>query len=160
MKVQDIMTAGPCCCSPDDSVQDAARLMRDNDCGSLPVVDQAGCTVGIVTDRDLAVRALADGQGVNARVADVMTSGPSCCGVDDDVRDVERLMADRQVRRVPIVDADGCCVGIVAQADLARAAQSGDRVSEHEVAIVVERISEPSRRAFDRGGASGAELRL
>ena len=69
-------------------------------------------------------------------------------------------MTDNQVRRVPIVDADGCCVGIVAQADLTRAGRDGERVSEHEVAIVVERISEPRRQSFDRGATEGREQRF
>ena len=153
MKAKDIMTAAPCCCSPNDSLQDVARAMRDNDCGAVPIVDNGG-VVGIVTDRDLAVRALAEGKGSDARVGDFITTGPCCCSAEDDVRHIEKLMADKQVRRVPIVDADGCCVGIVAQADLARAAFDGERVSEHEVAILVERISEPRRQSFD-GGATG-----
>lgn len=153
MKAKDIMTAAPCCCSPNDSLQDVARAMRDNDCGAVPIVDNGG-VVGIVTDRDLAVRALAEGKGSDARVGDFITTNPCCGSAEDDVRHIEKLMADNQVRRVPIVDADGCCVGIVAQADLARAAFDGERVSEHEVAILVERISEPRRQSFD-GGATG-----
>src|SRR5207244_3836591 len=107
--------------------------------------------VGIVTDRDLAVRALAEGKSTSTKVSDVITRDPCCCSPDDDVRDVERIMKDNRVRRVPIVDAEGCCVGIVSQADLARAALDGGRVSEHEVAILVERISEPSRPFLERG---------
>jgi len=156
MKANEIMTTGPCCCSPSDSIGDVARLMRDNDCGSVPIVE-GGCVVGIVTDRDLAVRGLASGKSASTRVRDLMTSSPCCAAADDDVRDVEKIMADRQVRRVPIVDADGCCVGIVSQADLARAALDGARVSEHEVAIVVEAITQPQDRAFDRGAGSDLE---
>jgi CBS domain-containing protein len=129
MKVSDIMTPSPCCCAPEDSLQAVARLMRENDCGAVPVMER-GRVVGIITDRDLAVRAVAEGRGPEVRVGDILTSDPTCCNPDDDVRDVERVMADRQVRRVPIVDADGDCVGIVSQADLARA----ERVGEHEVA--------------------------
>ena len=157
MKAKDIMTAAPCCCSPNDSLQDVARAMRDNDCGAVPIVDNGG-VVGIVTDRDLAVRALAEGKGSDARVGDFTTTTPCCGSAEDDVRHIVKLMADNQVRRVPIVDADGCCVGIVAQADLARAAFDGERVSEHEVAILVERISEPRRQSFDRGATGEREL--
>ena len=156
MKASEIMTSRPCCCSPNDSLQDVARTMRDNDCGAIPVVEN-GCVVGIVTDRDLAVRALADGKSADTKVGDVITRDVCCCSADDDVREVEKIMADNQVRRVPIVDADGCCVGIVAQADLARAARDGARVSEHEVAIVVEHISAPHRQSFDRGGRDTVE---
>ena len=159
MKASDIMTSSPCCCSPNDSLQDVARTMRDNDCGAIPVVEK-GCVVGIVTDRDLAVRALAAGKSADAKVGDIITRDVCCCSTDDDVREVEKIMADNQVRRVPIVDADGCCVGIVSQADLARAALDGTRVSEHEVAIVVEHISAPHGGSFDRKAQDTLEQTL
>lgn len=141
MKAKDIMTASPYCCSSSDSLQDVARGMREHDCGAVPVVD-GGKVIGIVTDRDITVRAVADGRAAGSAVGDIITRNPSCCGPDDDVSAVGKVMADHQVRRVPIVSADGKVVGIVAQADLARA--SGERVSEHDVATVVERISEPA----------------
>jgi CBS domain-containing protein len=153
MKAQSIMTSSPCCCSSADSIADVARMMRDNDCGAVPVVDH-GRIVGIVTDRDLAVRALADGMDGSTKVADVMTASPCCCAADDDLRKVEKIMVDNQIRRVPVVDANGACVGIIAQADIARAAAEGQRVGEREIAIVVEAISEPSRSARDRNGSS------
>ena len=118
-------------------------LWVQNHCGSLRVVSDAATVLGIFTDRDLAVRAFAEGKSAETKVREVMTANPACCGADDDVEAVQRTMADRQVRRVPIVDADGCCVGIIAQADLARATDHDD-VTEHEVAVVVERISEPA----------------
>lgn len=153
MKAKEIMTANPCCCTSDDSVQDVARLMLDNDCGSVPVVDaDSGLVVGTVTDRDLALRVLAAGEGPDTRIADVMTANPCCCSVDDSLRDVELTMATNQVRRVPIVDSEGRLAGIIAQADLARAAHDNRRVTEHEVAIVVEQISEPSPGSARRGG--------
>ena len=148
MKARDIMTASPCCCSPSDSVQEVARTMRDHDCGAVPVIDN-GRLVGIVTDRDLTIRALADGLDPEARVADVISREPSSCDADAEVSEIERIMSDQQVRRVPVVDADKHCIGIVAQADLARALFDGRNVSEHEVALVVERVSLPRRRPFD-----------
>ena len=159
MKASEIMTSGPCFCSPNDSLQVVAQAMRDNDCGAVPVLEN-GRVIGIVTDRDLAVRALAEGMRPDARVGDVITSDPCCCDVDDDLRDVEQIMSENQVRRVPVLDAAGSCVGIISQADLARAASDGQRVSEREVAIVVENISAPRRRSFERGSQSSAELRL
>ena len=143
MKARDLMTATPSTCSPDDSIQSVARTMRDNDCGSLPVVED-GRVVGIITDRDLAIRALADGMNGGLRVRNVMTVSPECCSEDDDLKSVERVMSERQVRRVPIVNADGGVVGIIAQADLARAAASGSRVSDQEVTETVASISAPS----------------
>ena len=151
MKAKDLMTRAPCTCSPDHSVQDVAKMMRDHDCGSVPVVE-AGRVIGIITDRDLAVRGLAEGKAASTVVRDLMTESPQCCSEDDDVQNVERVMSDRQVRRVPIVNADGGCVGIISQADLARAAHEG--LSDHEVAATIEHISQPEH---DPG--SGQELR-
>lgn len=160
MRAAEIMTTEPVCCSPDDSVQDVARAMRAADCGSIPVVDpDSNCVVGIVTDRDLALRALAEGKGADTKIRDVMSPGTCCCGPAADLREVEQIMADNQVRRVPVVDAAGRCVGVIAQADLARAAEAR-RVSEHEVAVVIERISEPARVPIERGRDSGLEQRL
>jgi CBS domain-containing protein len=150
MKAKDIMTASPCTCSPNDSVQDVARTMRDHDCGAVPITDD-GRLVGIVTDRDLTIRALASGLDGESSIADVITREPSSCSVDADVSEVERVMSDQQVRRVPIVDADKRVVGIVSQADLARALVDGRNISEHEVALVMERLSMPRHRPFDHG---------
>ena len=153
MQAQDIMTAKPACCTPDDSVTEAARLMTENDCGCVPVVEdqESRKLVGVVTDRDLACRCLGEGKGPETKVRDVMSAAPSCCGPDDDVEAVERIMSDRQVRRVPVIDGGGCCVGIVAQADLAR--EAGGDVSEREVARVIERVSEPTTAPRREGGA-------
>jgi CBS domain-containing protein len=146
MKVQEIMSRDPACCTATDTVQHAAKLMAEHDCGCIPVVDdlQSKKIVGTITDRDIACRCVAEGKDVRSAVSEVMSANPSCCGPNDDVRDVERVMSERQVRRVPIVDQSGCCVGMVSQADLARAEDRG--VSDREVGRVVERVSEPGRR--------------
>jgi CBS domain-containing protein len=160
MKVSEIMTPNPTCCTPSESVQKVAQCMRDKDCGAIPVV-QGGKVVGIITDRDLALRVLADGMSADTKVGDIITRNPQCCNAEDDVQLVQRVMADNQVRRVPVVDASGRCVGIVAQADLALAAEA-EKVSDHEVAIVVERISKPGRESSrtSRSSASAPEWRL
>ena len=144
MKAQDLMTPCPASCTPDDTARRAALLMSENDCGCLPVVESRNSdrVVGVVTDRDIALRAVARGKGPDTPVRELMTADPECCPADADVEAVEHVMADRQVRRVVIVDGAGCCVGIVSQADLAREADRGRDVSEREVARVVERISE------------------
>ncbi|MCR4340424.1 MAG: CBS domain-containing protein [Gemmatimonadaceae bacterium] len=149
MKAQEIMTGNPACCTPDDTAQRAAELMEQNDCGCLPVVDSAESrrVLGVVTDRDIATRAVAAGKGPDAKVREVMSAQPSCCGIGDDVEEVAHIMSERQVRRVPVVDADGCCVGMVSQADLARETERSGDVSEHEVARVVECVSKPSSTA-------------
>lgn len=142
MKAQDIMTAHPACCTPEQTVQDAARLMEQHNCGCIPVVEDTDSNhlVGTVTDRDIALRAVAQGKSADTKIRDVMSTDPSCCRPTDDVQDVERIMAERQVRRVPVVDARGCCVGMIAQADLATHEPA---VSDRQVGRVVERISEP-----------------
>ncbi len=159
MRAQEIMSANPACCTPSATVQEVARIMKEHDCGCVPVVDslESRRLVGVITDRDLAVRGLAEGKGAEAKVDGVMTTDPFTARPDTDLSEIQKAMADRQLRRVPIVDADGCCVGIIAQADLARSA--GERVSERDVAVVVERISEPSpesgsrTRRDERGGS-------
>jgi CBS domain-containing protein len=145
MRAKDIMTKDPECCRRDDTAQQAARVMRDRDCGCLPIVDDAGRVVGIVTDRDLAVRGIASGKDPATKLNDLMTPVATCCGPDDDLRDVEKKMAELQVRRIPIVDGGGRCVGIVSQADIALASR-GSAVTDSEIALVVEQISQPSGR--------------
>lgn len=144
MRAQDLMTMSPVCVTPDEDVQKVAQLMAEKDCGCIPVVDSSDNrrVVGVITDRDIAIRAIAEGKGPSTKARDIMTSDPRCCLPDDGVRAVERVMAEQQVRRVVIVDDDGTCVGIVAQADLARA--KAPDVTERDVAYVVEQISQPA----------------
>jgi len=136
------MTPGPACCTRDTTVQEAAALMRDNDCGSIPVVENTSSNrlIGTVTDRDLAIRGLAAGKGPDILVRDVMTPDPVTCVPEDEVEDLRQVMIERQVRRVPVVDTDGRLVGIVAQADVAR---EDGAASDREVGRIVEAISEP-----------------
>ena len=145
MQAREIMTENPACCTPDETMQRAAQLMKEHDCGCLPVVDDARSkrVIGTVTDRDLACRGLAAGKGADSPVREVMSKDPTCCRAEDDIQDVERVMAEKQVRRVPVVDESGCCVGMVSQADLAL---HDEAVSNSEVGRVVERISEPAGR--------------
>ncbi len=149
MKAADIMTKNPCFCSSNDSIADVAKAMRDHDCGAVPIVEN-GRAVGIVTDRDLVVRGLATGTNPAAMVGEIATKKLCSVRADDDVKEVQRLMSDNQVRRVLVMDNDQC-VGIVSQADLARAVDRGDGLSDREVAIVVERISEKRGRAVGSG---------
>ena len=144
MKARDIMTANPACCTPDTSAADVARLMAQEDCGCIPVVEDEASNrlVGVVTDRDLAVRGFARGLGPDTPVRELLSREVSWCTPESDVREVERIMAERLVRRVPVVDDSGRCTGMIAQADLARAAGQR-RLGEDELARVVERVSEP-----------------
>ena len=147
MKASEIMTRDPACVSADDTIAHAAQLMEQNDCGCIPVIRATddNCVIGVITDRDIAVRGVARGRAPETQVSELMSSSLYCCNPNVSLDDVEQTMSDRQVRRVVIVDDGGCCVGIIAQADLARAAERSE-LSDAEVAQVVERISEPSRQ--------------
>lgn len=143
MKARELMTAQPACCTPDDSLQHAAREMQGQDCGCIPIIEDQHDhrLVGLVTDRDIACRGVAAGMNPDTPLSQVMSPAPKSCDLDDDVETVERIMAEEQVRRVPVVDSRNRCVGIIAQADLALNRVS---VSEDEVGRMVERISEPA----------------
>jgi CBS domain-containing protein len=143
MNARELMTAQPTCCTPEDTIQQAAQLMRDHDCGCIPVVEdtESNRLVGVITDRDITIRCTAEGRGPKTRVKDAISPNPRSCRPDDDVETVERIMAEEQVRRVPVVDERGACVGMIAQADLALNHRAA---SDSEVGKVVERISEPA----------------
>ena len=121
MRVSQIMTPDPACCTPDSTARDAALLMKEHDCGSLPVVDKLDRRrlIGTVTDRDLAVRGLAAGKGPDTPVRELMTQDPISAAPEDEVEIVREVMIAQQVRRVPVVDENGAVIGIVAQADIA-----------------------------------------
>jgi CBS domain-containing protein len=104
--------------NPDQTIREAAQMMVELDAGALPVGEQDRL-VGMITDRDIAVRAVAHGKSPDTRVRDVMTDDVKYCFDDDDVEDVARNMADIQVRRLPVVNRDKRLVGIVAIADIA-----------------------------------------
>ncbi len=144
MKIQEIMTRNPATVTPGTTVRDAAKLMQREDTGILPVVESEGTKklVGVVTDRDIAIRVVAEGRDGETRVSDVMSTGRlATLRPDADVDEAMNTMADEQVRRVPIVDDRGTLIGIVAQADIVRKARD-DRKAER----TVEKISEPGGR--------------
>lgn len=151
------MTAAPACCTPQDTARDAARKMVENDCGCLPVAEDMNSKriTGVVTDRDLAARGLAEGKGADTPVREVMSANPSCCGPETDIEEVERIMSERQGRRVPVIDEEDRVVGIIAQADLARSRAASDGGTGR----VVERISEPSDRPRSGSGAGTERMR-
>jgi CBS domain-containing protein len=141
IRCSDVMTREPVPCEPGDSISRIAEIMKREDVGSVPVVESAdsGRLVGIVTDRDIVVRVLAEGRDVSgATVRDAMTPNPATCREDDDVSRAVAHMAERQVRRLPVVDADGRLRGIIAQADIATRVQRDKTTGD-----MVEAISEP-----------------
>lgn len=142
MKVQDVMTRDPACVTPAATIREAARLMKTEDTGIIPVVEGEGekKLVGVVTDRDIAIRVIAEGKGSDTRVSEVMSSTRiATCAPGDTVDRAMQAMASEQVRRIPIVDERGSLVGIVAQADIVRKS-ANDGAAER----TIERISEPS----------------
>src|SRR3989442_7133678 len=139
MKCKEIMTKDPVCCLPDEGVQKAAKLMKDENVGVIPIIEDEDTKtlLGIVTDRDLAIRVVAEGRDVGGtRIKDVMTTGAVSCRPDDDLQKALDAMEENQVRRIPVVDHNQKIVGIIAQADI------GTRLSEpYNDADVVEEIS-------------------
>ena len=135
MKVRELMTKQPTTVEPDATLGEVATLMKQEDCGSIPVVE-GGHLVGIVTDRDIVVRGIAAGMAAKTqRVSKVMSADPVTVGPDDDVMDAEKKMADRQIRRLPVVES-GKLVGIVVTAQIARAG------NERKVGETLKEISE------------------
>jgi CBS domain-containing protein len=140
MDIQSVMTASPACCTPETTLREAAQLMRDKDCGEIPVVDAQRRPLGVITDRDIAVRAVAQGVNTDASVSDYMTSPATTVSDDSSLAKVAEVMEDQQIRRVLVVDARGSITGIVAQADIARSA------ADSRTAEVVKQVSQPGSR--------------
>ena len=135
MRCREIMTSNVRTASPDTPLREVATMMRDGDVGSLPVVE-SGKLVGIVTDRDIVVRAIAEGKEASAPVSDAMTAEIYAVRPDDFVFEAIRMMGDRQVRRIPVVGESGELVGIIAMADIAL-----EMEDEREIAETLEEIS-------------------
>ena len=122
MNVKEVMTADPACCTSDMSLQEVVKLMVDNDCGCIPVVDNKDSKkpVGMITDRDITVRTVAEGKNpLELRVSDAMTANAITVTPVTSLEDCCNLMETNQVRRIAVVDEKGSCCGIIAQADIA-----------------------------------------
>jgi len=134
------MTKDPSCCLAGDSVSTAARIMKQQDVGPVLVVNDHSTMklLGIVTDRDIALEVVAAGRDpYSTRVDSVMSSDPVTCQEEDEIEEAMKRMAEHQVRRIPVVDEDGCLCGIIAQADLALMG------NDEQVGELVEDISQP-----------------
>jgi CBS domain-containing protein len=127
MNIRDVMTSNPRTVSPEDTIQNAARIMRDEDTGVVPVVEN-GRAVGIVTDRDIVVRAVADGQ-LDRPVRDIVSGDVVTARPDMSTKEAAQLMSEHQVRRLPVVENDRL-VGIVSIGDLAVKEGSDKRVGD------------------------------
>ena len=148
MQVKDIMTSNPACTTPDTTLEEVARMMIENDCGEIPIVENMAnfLPIGVITDRDIVCRTIGKGLNPLAMTAgECMTTPPITVMPDDSLEKCLQAMEDEQIRRVPVVDASGMCVGIVALADVAR------NVAKKDSAEVLQEVSEPSLSASDVG---------
>ena len=146
MKVSEIMTREPSTLAPTSTIGEAATIMRQDDCGSVPIVD-GGRVIGIITDRDIVVRVLAGGKDPKTtRVSDAMTADPVTVGPDATVDEAQKVMADHQVRRLPVVEG-GRLVGLVVIGQVAR------RDSANDVGQTLKEVSEKTagRSSHARG---------
>jgi CBS domain-containing protein len=137
-RCREIMTSNVTTANREMTLQEVAVLMRNGDCGAMPVVEE-GKLVGIVTDRDIVVRAIAEGKNAETKIGDAMTSEIFSVKPDDFVFEAIRLMGDKQVRRIPVVGENGELAGIIAMADVAL-----EMEDEREIAATLEEISSGS----------------
>jgi CBS domain-containing protein len=165
MQVKDIMTEKPACCTPDTKLQNVAQLMCEQNCGEIPVVDGTKTMkpLGVITDRDIVCRTVAKGKNpLEITAKDCMTKPAITVSAESGIEECCQLMEQHQIRRIPVVDQNGACCGIIAQADVARCAP------EHEAAILLKEVSLPvphkviQERAYqlsiERGSEPGHEL--
>ena len=139
---QDVMTANPACCTPETPIDQVARLMVQHDCGEIPVIDPAEQVIGVVTDRDIVCRVVAVGKNpmaypASSCMSELVVTVPTTAPISEVLSAMER----HQVRRVPVVDEQGSCVGMISQADLAWVGR------EQEVAELVREVSRDSGSA-------------
>ena len=140
---RDVMTPDPACCTPHTSVDEVAKLMVENNCGEIPVIDTNDRIIGVVTDRDIVCRVVAEGKNPVGHIAEECMSR-HVVTVDEQtpLTEVVKTMERHQIRRVPVVAGDGCCSGIIAQADVARTGPP------REIAELVREVSKETGRAL------------
>jgi len=143
MNVGEIMTRNPSACNPETKLTEVARIMVEKNCGAVPIVDKkTNKPVGIITDRDITCRTVAVGENpLNLTAASIMTDKMFSIESDRSEEELLRLMEQKQVRRIPVIDNAGKFIGIVSQADVAR------KLPEHETAELLKVVSKPSARA-------------
>ena len=144
MQVREIMTENPATATPDMGLKEVARLMKDCDCGAIPVVDgQDNCRpIGVVTDRDIVIRCLADGKNpLDCKAGDAMSSQVITIYADERLEDALRAMEENEIRRIVVVDENDQCIGMLSQADIALNAPAA------QTAELVRDVSEPTEGA-------------
>lgn len=138
---RDVMTTNPACCKPETPLDQVARLMVQHDCGEIPVIDSAEQPIGVVTDRDIVCRLVAEGKNPIAYTAEMCMSQPVITVlVSAPLDEVVATMEKHQIRRVPVIDENGCCAGMIAQADVAW------NTREKEVGELVREVSRETGR--------------
>ncbi len=137
MQVKDVMTKQVVTVTPDASIRDVARLMSEIDSGVIPVID--GQVLGIVTDRDIVVRAVAEGIDIARPISDIMTSGIESCLETTELREAAHRMSERQMRRLLVFDDAGSITGILSLGDIAR-------LNEELAGVTLEEISDDETR--------------
>ena len=142
MQVRDIMSMSVVCCSPETGLPEVARMMVENNCGEIPVVNASGVPLGVVTDRDITCRTVAEDRNpLNMTAGDCMTTPCVTVTPETTLEECCQTLEKNLIRRVPVVDEGGACCGMVAQADIALHAP------KNETAEVVKKVSEPTRPA-------------
>jgi CBS domain-containing protein len=138
---RDVMTPDPACCTPDMTLDQVARLMVQNDCGEIPVVDRSDQPVGVITDRDIVCRVVAEGKNPVGHTAGQYMSQPVVTvRANAPLDEVLSAMEAHRIRRVPVTDERGCCTGMIAQADIAR---TGSEVAVSQLVREVSRDTGP-----------------
>jgi len=148
MDIKDVMTLDPICVTPDATVREAAQIMEREDVGIVPVVESGEDRklVGVITDRDITIRCVAQGKSHDCRVSEAMSTGRiATCRPNEHINRVMDAMRTEKVRRIPIIDERGSLVGIVSQADVVRKSRDGSRAER-----TIEDISEPGGRHHQR----------
>jgi|SRR5437016_5420300 len=151
MQVKDLMTTDPVCCTAHTALPEVARMMVDHDCGEIPVVENTSSKlpVGVVTDRDIVCRTLANGLNpLDLTAADCMSKPIVTVTADMSLEECCRIMEEKLIRRLPVVDDRGSCIGIVALADISL--HTGKNVAGH----IVREVSEPTSSASAASAAT------
>jgi CBS domain-containing protein len=139
---RDVMTPKPACCTPTTTIDQVAKMMLHNDCGEIPVIDRAGVPIGVITDRDIVCRIVAEGRNPAENLVEQYMSQPIVTVPEDaTLEEVLSTMEKHQIRRVPVTDEQGYCSGIIAQADVAWTGP------ERAVADLVREVSRDTKRA-------------
>lgn len=161
MKIEELMTKEPASCRPEESLNAAARIMWEHDCGCVPVTGESSRLVGMLTDRDICMAAYFENRPLSEiPVSEAMSKRIQACRPDDPIAAAETTMQENQIRRLPVIDADGRLLGIVSLADIAREAElerarkKRREVKEEDVARTLAAISRP-RDAASEAAAAG-----